>query len=70
MYVYWVDTLEHIIFFGTVIGLTKVFGPKIRKLLDDQVDKNETALKESFGANLKSKLFHFFFLRQRLKINI
>ncbi len=57
MYVYWVDTLEHLVFLGSVIGISKLVGPKLRNFLDEQVEKEEKALQNVFGANLKRNIY-------------
>ena len=53
MYVYWVDTLEHIVFFGLVIGISKKFGPTIAAYLDKEVEKSDEAIQSVFKTNLK-----------------
>jgi hypothetical protein len=67
MYVYWVDTLEHVIFFGSVIALSKLAGPKLRDFLDSEVVNEENKSKESFGSNLKRIIFLGFIFFNELK---
>jgi F-type H+-transporting ATPase subunit b len=53
IYVYWVDSLEHIVFFSVVVMLSKVAGPKIAAMLDKNVDAEEKRIKTSLESSLK-----------------
>lgn len=70
MYVYWVDTLEHIVFLGVIIGASKILGPKISKYLDSEVEKNEQELKNSFNVGLKGILLFNIKLRVHRRFKV
>ena len=55
VYVYWVDTLEHIVFFGLVIAAAKKVGPTVAAYLDKESDAADQKIKSAFETNLKRK---------------
>lgn len=68
IYVYWVDSLEHIVFFTVVAMLSKVAGPKIAAFLDGGVATEENRIKSSLESSLKGINTQFAALEAQLAL--
>jgi hypothetical protein len=58
-YIYWVDTMEHLVFLGMFIFAAKKVFPKIGAYLDKGVDAENAKLSKNFQASIEGKLFVF-----------